>query len=169
MTITHSCTGCALPNPEGALHADCAMNEPSPQRCDVTTCPAAWATDPSWVLIRAGWDFCLPLKSVSQTDLMVLGSSLHALSPGPLRSSLLWSWQGSTGPMPFLPKLELQGTQSPLNMSFIGHVQRNEAAQGSPPPAPDWDWNSDLLTPGPWSSSRSPRRLSLTLLFHPVP
>ena len=28
---SHRCTGHALPRPEGALHMDCAMNEPSPR------------------------------------------------------------------------------------------------------------------------------------------
>lgn len=36
-----------------------------------------------------------------------------------------------------LPKLELGGNQSTLNLSLI--AQRHEAAWGSPPPGASWD------------------------------
>ena len=78
-------------------------------------------SDLSWL------GFCLPINGVFQTDSMVLGSSFYAFLARPLEVALLWSWQGS-----MWPKLELDGNQSTLNLSLT--VQRNEAAQGSPPP-----------------------------------
>lgn len=76
---------------------------------------------------RSWFGFCLPLNGVFQTDSMVLGSSFCAFLARFLKGALLWTWRGS-----MWPTLELDGNQSTLNLALT--VQRNEAAQGSPPP-----------------------------------